>query len=156
MKRFVIVSAIVGFCLPICWGVLGLLTLEVPQSPAAAMLWLTIQVTCPPWQIPQTWTLGAFVATMGLNAALYAVAACVLALALRGFARVLGRPVPFARPRSLIVAVGVLGAAVAILPVVTDTARWPRATMLVGACAAIGALIAYCSIRPRGPATAAS
>ena len=89
MKRFVTVSTLVGFCVPIWWGVMCFLTFTGPQSPTADMFWEVIHRTCPPCTIESP-ILGSMFATPFLNALLYGGVAARLAvpLGVAGFCQI--------------------------------------------------------------------
>ncbi|GEM_PF-3572779 len=152
MKRFVVVSAVVGLCVPIWWGVLGFLAFTAPQSATADMFWDMIRVTCPPWLIPNSSYAGLIVTPLLLNAALYGIAACASAIIWRGvrllFHGTLGSGAHWRLP---IVVCGALGWIMAIPPIfMSGGAPWPVVLMPIGAWITIVAIIAWFSITPRG------
>jgi hypothetical protein len=71
MKRTVSIATAVGFVVPIFWGVVSFLLFGLPESRAADIFWGVVYITCPPWLIPTSSMLAAFVVVPLLNALLY-------------------------------------------------------------------------------------
>jgi hypothetical protein len=77
MKRILIVSAVVGFAVPVFWGVLAFVDFNGPEGRLSDLFWDAVYITCPPWLIPEESPLGNWFVTPFLNAALYASIALV-------------------------------------------------------------------------------
>ena len=69
VTRPVLRSAVVGFCVPIFWGVLGFLYFSAPNSAWTDAFWVAVYISCPPWVLPEN--SYSAVLTPLLNAALY-------------------------------------------------------------------------------------
>jgi hypothetical protein len=82
MKRFVLICMLVGFAVPIFWGILSFVLFNAPESPLTDLYWDAVHVTSPAWLITPSSTLGE-VATPFLNALFYGAAATLIALATR-------------------------------------------------------------------------
>lgn len=88
MKRTVTTAAIIGFAVPIFWGIVSFITFTAPESAATEFYWDVVHVTCPPWLIPESSVFGSPLATPFVNAALYA-GIVVVAYGLKHLKRVL-------------------------------------------------------------------
>lgn len=71
MRRVVAIAAIIGFIMPIFWGVIDFVGMGTPRSAATDFFWEVVYITCPPWLITRP-PLGYLPATALMNAALYA------------------------------------------------------------------------------------
>jgi hypothetical protein len=80
VKRFIKIGAIIGFFVPIFWGIVSLILFTAPQSRFADIYWIVVHFTCPPWSISPVSSpiLGNTLATPFLNAALYAGIALIM------------------------------------------------------------------------------
>ena len=75
-RRYIVLWGLVGFALPVVWGIIGFLTFTAPQSIWEDIFWYTVNITCPPWVLPETslsWLL-----TPLFNGLIYAAAALVV------------------------------------------------------------------------------
>jgi hypothetical protein len=81
MRRKVLAWSLIGFCVPIFWGVMGLVTFTLPQSIWSDIFWYAVYVTCPFWLLPtMPWWIDEMLMLV-LNALLYgAIAYAVLSL----------------------------------------------------------------------------
>jgi hypothetical protein len=86
MRRIVVISMIVGFAVPIIWGVLGFALFSAPQSQLTDLYWDALHVTSPAWLITPSSPFGAIV-TPFLNALFYGGAAILLTLVARALRR---------------------------------------------------------------------
>ncbi len=149
MKRFVVVSTLVGFCVPIWWGLMCFLPFTGPQSPTADMFWEMIHRTCPPWTIESP-ILGSMFATPFLNALLYGGVAALLAVPLGVACFWLSKLFSFGiYLKVAVVIAGIIGWIISIPPSFMRDAPWPVEYMPIGAWAVILATIAYFSIPSR-------
>jgi hypothetical protein len=73
MKQSIILAAIIGFAVPIFWGVLGFAFFTAPQSNWTDLYWAAVHVSCPFWVLPLPTILIPF-----LNAGLYGLIAFVI------------------------------------------------------------------------------
>lgn len=80
MRRTVITGMIVGFSVPIFWGVLSFILFNAPESPAVDRYWQLVYITCPPWAIDTSRSSGLTLAIPFFNAVLYGAVAFVGAL----------------------------------------------------------------------------
>ncbi len=78
LKKVVIMSSVVGFAVPIFWGMVGFIMFNAPNGPLTDLYYALSFYTCPPMRIPDNLTWGHFLMTPFLNAALYGVVASVL------------------------------------------------------------------------------
>ncbi len=69
MKKMVIRFAILGFAVPLFWGVAGFVFFSVKESIWTTIFWWLVYVTCPFWLLPAN--LFTTIITPFLNAALY-------------------------------------------------------------------------------------
>jgi len=80
MIRRCVIWAIVGFCVPIFWGVISLITFNAPDSVWADRYWKLVYITCPSWLLPENGA--SWLITPLVNAALYGgVAFIILSIA---------------------------------------------------------------------------
>ena len=70
-KRAFLLSAAIGFLVPIFWGVLGFILFNIPEGPFSRAYWDLVYISCPFWWIlPDQY---AFWLMSPLTAILYAV-----------------------------------------------------------------------------------
>jgi hypothetical protein len=69
MKKWILLAAIVGFVVPIFWGVLGFIYFTAPQSRSTDLFWTVVHITCPFWDLASGGVSAILVAL--LNAGLY-------------------------------------------------------------------------------------
>ncbi len=50
-RRPLIVSGVVGFCLPAFWGILSFLLFNLPEGLFSKVFWDLVYITCPFWRI---------------------------------------------------------------------------------------------------------
>ncbi len=78
MKKPLFVCAVIGFVVPLMWGILSFVLFTAPQSRFADLYWAAVYITCPPWGLPALW--GSIVMPFA-NAALYAgIAYCLISV----------------------------------------------------------------------------
>src|SRR5260370_40595358 len=87
MIRQSVIWAIVGFCVPIFWGVMSFIFFTAPNSVWTDLSLKLVYITCPPWVLPENGA--SWLITPLANAVLYG---CV-ALIIFASARELRRPV---------------------------------------------------------------
>ncbi len=145
MKRLVVVSALVGFAVPIFWGVMAFLTFGDPQNALADMFWATVHRTCPPWLIDGTSILANSLATPFLNAALYGSVAFMAASVFRGISRLIHIRLALGSIRiyGVIAMAGLCAVVAASLSV---DGRWALVGLPAGAWLPIGSAITYFSM----------
>src|SRR5271163_1590420 len=68
MKNTIMISAAIGFCVPIFWGFAGFVLFTAHESMWTNLFWNAVYFTCPFWALPGN--LGMIVMPF-LNAALY-------------------------------------------------------------------------------------
>jgi len=68
LKR-ISVAAAIGFCVPIIWGMAGLVSFNARQSKWTDLFWYSVYLTCPPWLLPESGL--SWIVTPALNAVLY-------------------------------------------------------------------------------------
>ncbi len=73
---------LVGFAVPIFWGIVTFVFFSAPQSQRADLYWDVVHITSPAWVITPASTAG-MVATPFLNALFYGAAAIVVAAVVR-------------------------------------------------------------------------
>jgi hypothetical protein len=81
VRKHVVIWGLVGFVVPICWGVESFISLDARESTWTDIYWYTVYISCPPWLLPEnnwSWLL-----TPLLNSVLYAGVA-LLVSAVRG------------------------------------------------------------------------
>jgi hypothetical protein len=70
LKRYLLSAALIGFFLPMLWGMLALVLFNLRDPLWTRVFWFSVYATCPGWWIPGGTDL-ALVATPFLNAAAY-------------------------------------------------------------------------------------
>ena len=146
MKRFVLVSAVIGFCVPLWWGVLANFVLRSHQSPATVMFLRELQMISPVWRLQVTVIRSGF-ATPFLNAVLYGGVAGAIAIIVRGLNVAERWPLRLdARVKTAIVVCGALGWMFAVVPLFMRDWPWPVIAMPIGVWVAIVATILCLSI----------
>jgi hypothetical protein len=68
MMRIVLVSMLVGFVVPIFWGVLSFVLFNAPQSPLADLYWDAVHITSPALVITPSPFLNALSGDAGFTA----------------------------------------------------------------------------------------
>ncbi len=80
MIRRSVIWAIVGFCVPIFWGVMSFIFFFAPNSVWTDRYWKLAYITCPSWLLPENGA--SWLITPLVNAVLYGcVALIILAIA---------------------------------------------------------------------------
>jgi hypothetical protein len=126
MKRFVLVSAVIGFFVPFWWGVLANFVLTGRQSPATVMFLRKLQMISPVCRLQVTVIRGGF-ATPFLNAVLYGGVAGAIAIVVRGLNAGQRWPLRLdARVKTAIVVCGAPGWMFAVVPLLTTGRRVQR------------------------------
>ncbi len=87
MRRIVMTGMIIGFFVPIFWGVVSLIMFAAPESPAADRYWDIVHITSPSWPIGSSTSSATTVAAPFLNAILYGAVAFVGGLLIQLFRR---------------------------------------------------------------------
>ena len=49
--RTVIIGFLTGACIPLFWGILGLILFNVPEGLGSRIFWSAVYITCPFWAI---------------------------------------------------------------------------------------------------------
>jgi uncharacterized membrane protein len=49
--RTVIIGFLIGACIPLFWGILGLILFNVPEGLGSRIFWSAVYITCPFWAI---------------------------------------------------------------------------------------------------------
>jgi hypothetical protein len=49
--RTVIIGFLTGACIPLFWGILGLILFNVPEGLGSRIFWSAVYITCPFWVI---------------------------------------------------------------------------------------------------------
>jgi hypothetical protein len=75
MKKHVIQCAVVGFAVPIFWGVMSFVLFNAKESVWTTVYWYLVYVTCPFWLLPANVTP---ILTPVFNAALYGILAFLI------------------------------------------------------------------------------
>lgn len=83
-KRWVIVGFMLGFAVPILWGILGFLLFNLPESSFTRFYWHAVYFTCPAWMIPGFW---GSMSMPFINGAMYATFAYLFMSTIRIIAR---------------------------------------------------------------------
>jgi hypothetical protein len=69
-RKHVTIWGLVGFVVPICWGIESFISFNARESRWTDIYWYTVYISCPPWLLPEnnwSWLL-----TPLFNAMLYA------------------------------------------------------------------------------------
>src|SRR5947208_16958895 len=77
LKSPVAWAAVVGFAMPIFWGVLAFLNFNAPQSRSSDRFWDAVHITCPFWDLNLFGDADLFLLPC-INAALYGLTAFLL------------------------------------------------------------------------------
>lgn len=72
MKRYVLFAAVIGFFIPMFWGMLALIFIHMGGPFWTTIYSFLVYLTCPAWLIPGGTDL-AMIATPFANAAIYAI-----------------------------------------------------------------------------------
>jgi hypothetical protein len=140
MKRLIVVSAWVGFAVPIFWGILGFLAFNAPQNAMSDMFWDTVHETCPPMLIDGNSIFANFLATPLLNAALYGGVAFVGSYVFRAIAPLIHGRLSFGSRR--IYSVLAIAGLCAVVPALfVDYGNWPVMALPTGAWVTIASTI---------------
>lgn len=69
-KKYLIVAALIGFVVPIFWGILAMVLFNLQHPFWTKVFWVCVYVTCPGWLIPggRDWVI---IATPFANALVY-------------------------------------------------------------------------------------
>jgi hypothetical protein len=87
IRRFVF-RAIVGFCVPIFWGIVSFIFFTAPESVWTDRYWMLVYITCPPWLLPEiTASWFEWLITPLANAILYGCVAIIILATTREFRR---------------------------------------------------------------------
>jgi uncharacterized membrane protein len=89
MKKHLAVAAMIGFFLPLFWGMLSLILFNLRDPLWTRVFWFSVYATCPGWWMPGGTDL-AVVATPFLNAAAYVAAVYMFLLVKRRLAGIPG------------------------------------------------------------------
>lgn len=73
-RRRVWLAALIGFCVPILWGIVGFVFFSAQQSAWTNAFWIVVYLTCPTWVFPN---FGMVLVPLS-NALLYVVLAALL------------------------------------------------------------------------------
>ncbi len=49
--RTVIIGFLIGACIPLFWGIMGLILFNVPEGLGSQIFWSAVYITCPFWVI---------------------------------------------------------------------------------------------------------
>jgi hypothetical protein len=145
MKRLVVVSACVGFAVPIFWGVLAFVTFNAPQNAMSDMFWLTVDRTCPPWLITGTSIFARSLATPLLNAALYGSVAFVAASVFKGISLLIHIRLALGS-RRIYGVLAIAGLCAVMSALFVDDEKWPLKALPLGAWVMIASAITYFSM----------
>jgi hypothetical protein len=75
-RRFLVIVGMIGFFVPIFWGILGFVLFNVPEGSFSHVFWNMVYVSCPFWLIlPEQY---AFWLIAPLTAILYVAIYCVV------------------------------------------------------------------------------
>jgi hypothetical protein len=94
-RRFLVIVGMIGFFVPVFWGVLGLILFNAPEGLFSNVFWNMVYVSCPFWLIlPEQY---AFWLIAPLTATLYMSIYCIVRIL---YYTVVSTPSHFKEPRS--------------------------------------------------------
>jgi hypothetical protein len=85
MMRRLVLWSVVGFCVPIGWGIASFVLFSAKESIWTTVYWWCVYITCPFWLLPTN--TATTVLTPFLNALMYGVISFLVITCLRGIRR---------------------------------------------------------------------
>jgi hypothetical protein len=80
LAKRIFIWMVIGAFVPIFWGIAGFILFNARQSRWTDLFWNAVYITCPPWLLPDDWSMWI---TPLANAVLYGLAAFLISIAIR-------------------------------------------------------------------------